>query len=479
MNYSIIRYILCRVLEFQALFLLLPCIVAVCYGEKQGWFYLLVAAGCLLIGGLGKLKKPRSTVFYAREGFVTVSLSWIMMSITGALPFYFTGEFPTYTDALFETISGFTTTGASILSDVEALSRCTMFWRCFTHWIGGMGVLVLILAVLPLAGGYNMYLMRAESPGPTVGKLVPRVRHTARILYEMYVLMTMVEIITLLIAGMTLYDSLTLSFGTAGTGGFGLLNTGAAEYSAAVQIILTVFMILFGINFNVYFLIRERKVKDAIKHEEMRYYLGVIAVAIILITVNVKDYFESIAEAVRHVAFQVASIITTTGFSTTDFNKWPEFSKFILLVLMFVGACAGSTGGGIKVSRVMTMAKLAKNEFSYLIHPKRVRQIYLEKRVVNKETLRSISVFFIAYTFIYAISVLLISLDNLDFTTNFTAVAATLNNIGPGLGMVGPASNFSVYSTPAKYVLMFDMLAGRLELFPMLLLFTPSTWKRN
>lgn len=479
MNYSIIRYILCRVLEFQALFLLLPCIVAVCYGEKQGWIYLMVAAGCFLIGGLGKLKKPKSTVFYAREGFVTVSLSWIVMSIVGALPFYFTGEFATYTDALFETISGFTTTGASILNDVEALSRCTLFWRSFTHWIGGMGVLVLILAVLPLAGGYNMYLMRAESPGPTVGKLVPRVRHTARILYEMYVLITIVEIITLLIAGMPVFDSLTLSFGTAGTGGFGLLNTGAAEYTATVQIILTVFMILFGINFNVYFLIRARKGKAAFKCEEMRYYLGVIAVAIIFITINVKDLFGNVLEALRHVAFQVASIITTTGFSTTDFDKWPEFSKFILVALMFVGACAGSTGGGIKVSRVLIMAKLAKNEFSYLIHPKRVRQVCLEKRVVTKETLRSVSVFFITYAMIYTVSVLLISLDNLDFTTNFTAVAATLNNIGPGLGMVGPTSNFSVYSDPAKYVLMFDMLAGRLELFPMLLLFAPSTWKRN
>lgn len=479
MNYSIIRYILCWVLEFQALFLALPCIVAVCYGEEEGWMFLFVALGCLAVGALGKLRKPKSTVFYAREGFVTVSLSWIVMSLTGALPFFFTGEFKTYTDALFETISGLTTTGASVLSDVEALSRCSMFWRCFTHWIGGMGVLVLILAVLPLAGGYNMYLMRAESPGPTVGKLVPRVRHTARILYEMYVLMTIVEMIVLLVAGMSLYDSITLAFGTAGTGGFALLNSGAAEYSAAVQIILTVFMILFGINFNVYFLVRERKGLAALKHEEMRYYLGVIAAAILLITVNVRDFFETIGEAVRHVAFQVASIITTTGYSTTDYDKWPEFSKFILLILMFVGACAGSTGGGIKISRVMIMAKLAKNEFSHLIHPKRVRQISLEKHVVTKETLRSISVFFIAYTFIYAVSVLLISLDNLDFTTNFTAVAATLNNIGPGFGMVGPTSNFSVYSDPAKYVLMFDMLAGRLELFPMLLLFVPSTWKRN
>lgn len=479
MNYSIIRYILCWVLEFQALFLMLPCITAICYGEKQGWMYFFVAIGCLLIGALGKLKKPKSNVFYAREGFVTVSLSWILLSITGALPFYLTGEFPSYTDALFETISGFTTTGASILSDVEALSRCNMLWRCFTHWIGGMGVLVLIMAILPLAGGYNMHLMRAESPGPTVGKLVPRVRHTARILYEMYVLMTVVEIIILLVAGMSLFDSLTLSFGTAGTGGFGLVNTGAAEYSAAVQIILTVFMILFGINFNVYFLLRERKGLEALKHEEMRYYLGIIAVAIILITINVRGYFDSIWETLRHAAFQVAAIITSTGYSTTDFNQWPEFSKCILVMLMFVGACAGSTGGGIKVSRIMVMGKLVKNELSHLIHPKRVNQIHMEKHVVSKEVLRSISTFFLAYILIYAGSVLLISLDNLDFTTNFTAVAATLNNIGPGLGEVGPTSNFSVYSTPAKYVLMFDMLAGRLELFPMLLLFAPSTWKRN
>lgn len=320
MNYSIIRYILCRVLEFQGLFLMLPCITAVIYGEQQGWAYLITALGCLLIGGLGKMKKPKSTVFYAREGFVTVSISWIVMSIIGAIPFRLTGEFATYTDALFETISGFTTTGASILKDVEALSHCSMFWRCFTHWIGGMGVLVLILAVLPLAGGYNMYLMKAESPGPIVGKLVPRVRHTARILYEMYALMTLVEVICLLVAGMSLFDSITLSFGTAGTGGFGLLNTGAAEYTPAVQIILTVFMILFGINFSVYFLIRERKGAEALKHEEMRYYLGIITTAILLITINVRGMFGSIAEALRHAAFQVASVITTTGFSTTDFN---------------------------------------------------------------------------------------------------------------------------------------------------------------
>ncbi len=479
MNYSIIRYILCRVLEFQALFLALPCLAALIYGEREGWAYFLVLVVCLAVGEAGRLKKPKSTVFYAREGFVAVSLSWIILSITGALPLFLSGEFASYTDALFETISGLTTTGASILSDVEALSKCNLFWRSFTHWIGGMGVLVLIVAVLPLAGGYNMYLMRAESPGPTVGKLVPRVRHTARILYEMYIFMTVIQIILLLITGMSPFEAMTLSFGTAGTGGFGVLNSSIGSYSVASQAVITIFMILFGINFNVYYLLRVKKPMEACKHEEMRYYLGIIMIAVILITVNIRDSFSSLMEAFHHAAFQVASIITTTGYSTADFNLWPEFSRFILVLLMFVGACAGSTGGGIKVSRVIIMMKLVKNELSYLIHPKRVRQIHFEQHVVTKEVLRSISVFFIAYALIYGASVLLISLDNLDFTTNFTAVAATLNNIGPGLEQVGPVNNFSVFSQQAKIVLMFDMLAGRLELFPLLLLFTPSTWKRS
>lgn len=479
MNYSIIRYILCRVLEFQALFLALPCAVAVFYGETEGWAYFFVALSCLLLGSLGKLKKPKSTIFYAREGFVVVSLSWILLSIVGALPLFLSGEFSSYTDALFETISGLTTTGASILPDVEALSKCNLFWRSFTHWIGGMGVLVLILAILPLAGGYNMHLMRAESPGPTVGKLVPRVRHTARILYEMYIFLTVIQIILLLITGMSPFEATTLSFGTAGTGGFGVLNSSIGSYSVASQAVITIFMILFGINFNVYYLFRGRKPLQALKCEEMRYYLGIILVAILLITVNIRDGFQSMFEAFHHAAFQVASIITTTGYSTADFNLWPEFSKIILVMLMFVGACAGSTGGGIKVSRVVIMLKMVKNELSHLIHPKRVRQVTFEKHVVSKEVLRSISVFFMAYAMVYAVSLLLISLDNLDFTTNFTAVAATLNNIGPGLNEVGPAANFAVYSQPAKFVLMFDMLAGRLELFPLLLLFTPYTWKKG
>ena len=479
MNYSVIRYILCRVLEFQAIFLALPCLAALVYGEREGWAYAVVMAGCLLLGFLGKLKKPKSNVFYAREGFVAVSASWIVLSLTGALPLFFSGEFPSYTDALFETISGLTTTGASILGNMEALSQCNLFWRSFTHWIGGMGVLVLILAVLPLAGGYNMHLMRAESPGPTVGKLVPRVRHTARILYEMYIFLTIIQIILLLITGMSPFEALTLSFGTAGTGGFGVLNDSIASYPVASQVVITVFMVLFGINFNVYYLVWSKKPFQALRHEEMRYYLGIIFGAILLITINTRGGFASLSEAVRHVAFQVASVITTTGYSTVDFNQWPEFSKFILVLLMFCGACAGSTGGGIKVSRVVIMMKLVKNELSHLIHPKRIRQVHFEQHVVGKDVLRSVSVFFIAYILIYGASALLISLDNLDFTTNFTAVAATLNNIGPGLEQVGPASNFTVYSQPAKYVLMFDMLAGRLELFPLLLLFTPATWRKR
>lgn len=479
MNYSIIRYILCRVLEFQALFLALPCVAALIYGEREGFAYLVVAVSCLLVGALGKLRKPKSSVFYAREGFVAVSLSWILLSVTGAIPLFLSGEFSSYTDALFETISGLTTTGASILADVEALSKCNLFWRSFTHWIGGMGVLVLILAILPLAGGYNMHLMRAESPGPTVGKLVPRVRHTARILYEMYIFLTVIQIILLLLTGMSPFEAMTISFGTAGTGGFGVLNSSIGSYAVASQVVITIFMILFGVNFNVYYLIRARKPMQAFKHEEMRYYLGIILAAVLLITINIRGSFQSLFEAFHHAAFQVASIITTTGFSTVDFNMWPEFSKAILVALMFVGACAGSTGGGIKVSRVMIMLKMVKNELSHLIHPKRVRQVTIESRVVNKEILRSISVFFIAYIVTFAASTLLVSLDNLDFTTNFTAVAATLNNIGPGLNEVGPAANFSVYCQPAKFVLMFDMLAGRLELFPLLLLFSPSTWKRS
>jgi trk system potassium uptake protein TrkH len=478
MNYSVIRYILCWVLQVEGLFMALPCVTALIYREESGWAFFAVMIACVFLGTLGKHFKPKSQVFYARDGFVTVSLSWVLLSLAGALPFTLCGEIPSYTDALFETISGFTTTGASILTDVEALSHCSLFWRSFTHWIGGMGVLVFILAVLPLAGSSNMHLMKAESPGPSVGKLVPRVRETARILYGIYIVMTLIQIVLLCVSGMPLFDSLTMSFGTAGTGGFGVLNTSAGSYTTLQQGIITVFMILFGVNFNVYFLILAKKTKQAFASEEVRVYLAIILGAILLIVWNARASFDTLFEAFHHTAFQVASIITTTGFSTVDFNSWPQFSKGILVLLMFIGACAGSTGGGIKVSRCIILFKSAKKELRSVIHPRSVERIRFDGRAIEKETIHSTERFFAAYMMLFAASALLVSLDNMDFASTFTAVAATLNNIGPGLEAVGPASNFSALSVLSKYVLMFDMLAGRLEIFPMLVLLFPSTWKK-
>lgn len=478
MNYSIIRYILCRVMEFAGIFLLLPCLVALLYREQEGFAFLLAAVCCFLIGGIGKRWKPKSKVFYAKEGFVTVSLSWILLSIIGAVPFYLTGEIPSYVDALFETISGLTTTGDTILTDVEALSRCTQFWRCFTHWIGGMGVLVLILAVLPLSGSYNMHLMRAESPGPSVGKLVPKVKNTAKILYGIYIVITLIEIILLCIAGMPLYDSITLSFSTAGTGGFGILNSSVADYSRVVQVIILIFMILCGVNFNVYYLFLIRKPKEAVKNEEVWLYFGLMFGGALLIAVNIKEQFTSMSESFFTALFHTAAVMTTTGFSTVDFNLWPEFSKMILLFLILVGACAGSTGGGFKVSRLLLMFKSIKNELSYVVHPRSIKKVHMDGHVVAESVMKSAQVYVLTYVVIYMISVLLLSLDRFDFMTNFSAVAANLNNVGPGFGVVGPTGNFSQYSVFSKFVLMFDMLTGRLELFPMLVLFSPKTWKR-
>ncbi len=478
MNFSIIRYILCRVLEIEGVFLALPCVTALIYGEKSGWAFAATMVLCLGIGWVGKRFRPKNQIFYAREGFVTVSLSWVVLSLAGALPFTLCGEIPSYTDALFEVISGFTTTGASILRAVEPLSRCCLFWRSFTHWLGGMGVLVFVMAVLPLAGGYNMHLMRAESPGPSVGKLTPRVKQTAQILYGIYLAMTIVQIVLLLLSGMPLFDSLTMSFGTAGTGGFGILNDSAASYTALQQWILTIFMILFGVNFNVYYLFLIRKPKQALRCEEMRIYLGIIAAAVMVIVWNTRGYFATFMESLRHVAFQVASIITTTGFSTVDFDRWPGLSKNILVLLMFIGACAGSTGGGIKVSRCAVLFKSVRNELRCAMHPRSVRRVHFEGRPMEQGVLHSIEKFFAAYMIVFMASVLIISLENMDFGSTFTAVAATLNNIGPGLGAVGPAQNFADLSVLGKYVLMFDMLAGRLEIFPMLVLFMPMTWRK-
>lgn len=479
MNISMILYFLGWVLKIEGILMILPCAIALIYQELNGLYFLGIGLFCVISGWLMSRKKPSNTVFYAKEGFVSVALSWIVLSIFGALPFYFSGEIPLFEDALFEVISGFTTTGASVLSDVESLSRCMLMWRSFTHWIGGMGVLVFILAVLPLAGGYNMHIMRAESPGPSVGKLVPRVKLTAKILYVIYFSMTVLQILILLLSGMPWFDSLAMSFGTAGTGGFGILNSSCGSYTAFQQVIFTIFMILFGINFNVYYLFLIKKPKDALHCEEMRGYLAIIAASILLIAWNIREYYPTILQAIRHSAFQVASIITTTGYSTADFDLWPSFSKTILVILMFVGACAGSTGGGIKVSRIAIAFKTVKKEMSSLIHPRSIKILKYEGKPIEHTVLRSINTYLITYMLIFASSVLLISLNEFDSTTNFTAVAATLNNIGPGLEKVGPTCNFGIFSPFSKYVLMFDMLAGRLELFPMLLLFSPRTWMKE
>ncbi|MBD5106214.1 MAG: TrkH family potassium uptake protein [Lachnospiraceae bacterium] len=479
MNRSIIRYILASVLEFEALFLILPCLIAVIYKEESFYSFFEVMLLCFVLGWIGRLKKPKMDQFYAREGFVTVSLSWIILSIMGALPFYLSGEIPSYVDALFETISGFTTTGSSILSNVEGLSHSALFWRSFTHWIGGMGVLVFILALLPLVGGYNMYLMRAESTGANVSKFVPRVKESARILYKIYLTITILVVLCLCLAKVPLFDALLLGFGTVGTGGFGILNDSAASYSMTVQAILTIFMILCGINFNVYYLLKQKKPKEAFKCEEMRWYLIIIGVSAVVIAFQIKDSFASGFEALHHALFQVASVITTTGFGTMDFDTWPALSKSILVLLMFVGACAGSTGGGIKVSRIVVLCKNIKKELSYIIHPRIVKGIHFEGNVLAKETLKSIQVYLATIFMIFTVSLLLISIENHDIVTNFTAVAATLNNIGPGLALVGPTQNFGFFSDFSKIVLMIDMLIGRLELFPMLVLMSPSTWRKN
>ena len=425
MNYSIIIYIIGMILKIEAVFMALPAITALIYQETSGVAFLITIALCLVIGLPLTRKKPTRKAFYTKEGFVTVALSWIVLSIIGAIPFVISRSIPNPVDALFETVSGFTTTGASILSDVEALPHCMLMWRSFTHWIGGMGVLVFILSLLPLTGGYHMNLMKAESPGPSVSKLAPKVQSTAKILYSIYFVMTVIQILLLLVGGMPLFDSICTAFGTAGTGGFGIKNDSMASYSTYLQVVITVFMILFGVNFNAYFF-----------------------------------------------------IITTTGYATTDFNTWPEISRTILVLLMFIGACAGSTGGGIKVSRILILCKTVRKELHIFLHPNAVKKIKMDGKAIPHEVVRSTNIFFIVYMLIFASSIFLIAFDDFNLITNFTAVAATFNNIGPGLELVGPTGNFGMFSWFSKLILTFDMLAGRLEIFPLLILFVRDTWKK-
>lgn len=478
MNFRIIAYIVGWICNFQAAFMLLPFFTALIYHEREFSSFLIAMAVCLVIGIPLTLKKPKNKVFYTKDGCVAVALSWVALCVFGALPFVVSGYIPHPVDALFETVSGFTTTGSSILTDVEVLPHCVLIWRSFTHWIGGMGVLVFLLSLLPLTGGYHMNLMKAESPGPSVSKLVPKVQSTAKILYTIYFGMTLAQIVLLLIGKVPLFDTLCITFGTAGTGGFGIVNDSIGSYSTYCQVVTTIFMILFGVNFSVYYLILTKKFRQAFKYEEVRYYFGIIIASILIITFNTVPLFRNVLVAFQQVAFQVASIITTTGFSSTDFNQWPALSKTVLVLLMFVGACAGSTGGGIKVSRILILCKAAKKEFQLYLHPNAIKKIKMDNKIISHEILRSTNIYISVYLLIFAASVLLIAIDNFDLITNFTAVAATLNNIGPGFEIAGPMGNFSSFSYLSKSVLIFDMLAGRLEIFPLLLLFFKDTWKR-
>jgi len=477
MNGAMILYILGQVLRIEGLLLLPSFFVGLIYGEQQGWCYLLMAAVCMVLGTLITLKKPVNTTIYLKEGCVATALCWIVLSAFGCIPFMLTGEIPRFVDAMFETVSGFTTTGSSILTDVEAMSHSSLFWRSFTHWIGGMGVLVFLLAVLPMAGGSQFNLMKAESPGPSVGKLVPKVGATARILYVIYFGMTILEILLLLLGGMPAFDAIAHSFGTAGTGGFGIKADSIASYSPYLQWVITIFMILFGVNFNAYYFLFFGQLKKAFRMEEVRWYFIIILASTAIIFATLLGTYAPF-EALTHAAFQVGTIITTTGFATADFNQWSSLAKTVLVLLMFIGACAGSTGGGIKVSRIVVFVKSAIKEVASYIQPRSVRRVKVEGRPVEHEAIRSINVYLTTFVLIFCASVFVISLENKDLVTTFTAVAATINNIGPGLELVGPSANFAHMTDLSKWTLIFDMLAGRLELFPMLILFHPDIWKQ-
>ena len=478
MNYRMISYIIGWVLNTEAVLMVPACITALIYGEREILSLLCSMGVCLVFGIPLVFRRPANRAYYTKEGCVTAALSWIIMSLMGSLPFIFSGVLPNPVDAMFETVSGFTTTGSSVITDVEIVPRCIIFWRSFTHWIGGMGVLVFLIALFPSAGNIQMNLMRAESPGPSVSRLVPKVRSTAKILYKLYIAMTLLQILLLLLGRMPLFDALTSTFGTAGTGGFGIKNDSMASYSVYCQVVVTVFMILFGVNFSFYFLLLVRRSLQCFKMEEVRWYFGIITAAILLIAWDLRDIYSNVFTAIQQAAFQVGSIITTTGYATTDFNVWPAFSKTILVMLMFAGSCAGSTGGGMKVSRLVILLKTIRRELHLYLHPQGVRAIKMDGKPVEQEVLRSTNVFVITYIILFAFSVLLLSFDEYDLGTNFTAVAATFNNIGPGLEQVGPAATFAFLSNPSKLVLIFDMLAGRLELFPLLLLFVPETWRK-
>ena len=477
MNLRMIGFVLGRILLTEAGLLVLPLVTALLYGESLlPW---LVTMGLLVLwGGLLSRRRPERTALYARDGFAAVALAWILMSAFGALPFVLSGDIPHYVDAFFETVSGFTTTGASILTDVEILSRSGLLWRSFTHWVGSMGVLVFVMAILPMSDGHTMHILRAEMPGPTAGKLVSRMSDTAKILYGIYFAMTAVMILLLLLGGMNLFDACVHAFGTAGTGGFSsrALSIGAYE-STYLDIVTGVGMLAFGVNFNLYFFLLAGRFRDVLKSEELWAYLGIVGFSTVTIAANILHIYGSVGTSLRHAFFQVSSIITTTGYATVNFDQWPGYAKTVLVLLMFIGGCAGSTGGGLKVTRIVTMAKAAFADMRKMLHPNAVIRVRMEGRALPEKQVRGVQAYFSLYMLLFGISWLLLSLEGFDLLSTFTALASCINNIGPGLGMVGPMGSFAAFSPASKLLLSFDMLAGRLEIFPMLLLFAPSLWR--
>lgn len=472
------------ILLITGIFQLFPLLIAVIDHEPRNILAYIESLCLILLVGSALLLFSRggNRMFSAQEGFAATGLSWIFMSAFGALPFFLSGQIPSYVDAFFEMVSGFTTTGASILTDVEALSRCNLFWRSFSHWLGGMGVLVFLLAVVPGArknGGTGIYLMRAESPGPSVDKLTPHLRQTAMILYGIYILLTALCIVCLLLGGMPVFDSVCIAFGTAGTGGFAIKNSSMGGYSCFLQTVVTVFMFLFGVNFSLYYMLLLRKFKAVFKNEELRLYFGIAAGSIVLIAINISRMYNTVYESVHHAAFQVVSIMTTTGYGTVDFEQWPAFSKAILLSLMFIGASAGSTGGGLKVSRVLLLMKSIRRTIRKALHPRRVQPVYMDGRAVSEEVCDNVNAYLAIYCVILVLSFAIISVDGFSIGTNFSAVASCFNNIGPGFELVGATQNFSIYSDLSKIILSLDMLLGRLEIFPLLLLLSPDTWSRR
>ena len=480
MNYKMVFKTVGRLLWAEAAFLCLPLFVSLYYKENLLLVYLIVIGLLLGVGALMNMPKPSKRTVYAREGFVIVSLSWILMSLFGALPFVLSGEIPSIVDAVFEVVSGFTTTGATILSDVEVISKSLLFWRAFTHWLGGMGIIVFVLAFLPQKDMQSMHIMRAEVPGPSVGKLVSKATITARILYIMYGVLTVAEMIALLCCKMPLFDSVTTAFATAGTGGFSIKNASIAAYnSLSIEIVVAVFMLLFGINFNLYYLMIMKQFKRAFKSEELWAYVGIVVVSTVAITFNIMPVVGSLGTSLRQAGFQVASIITTTGFGTADLGTWPTLSQFIIVLLMFCGACTGSTGGGLKVGRIMILVKAVSREFRRAINPRRINCIKLDGVVVDKEIISTTSIYFTVYMLLIAVSTFLIALDNVDMTSAVTASISCINNIGPGLSNNGMISHFADFSILSKLVMTAEMLIGRLEIFPMIILFLPSTWKKS